>query len=51
VSVIAYDPAELGRSSASCLRPYGRRYQAAQRIVIPTRLIQRGSGEMMAQVP
>jgi LacI family transcriptional regulator len=52
VSVIAYDPAELGRSSAELLfARMGGDTRPPQRIVIPTRLIQRGSGEMMAQVP
>ena len=47
VSVIAYDPAELGRAAAELL--FSRMAGDArppQRIVIPTRLIQRGSGEI-----
>ena len=49
VSVIAYDPAELGRAAAELLfsRMAGDS-RPPQRIVIPTRLIQRGSGEFMA---
>jgi LacI family transcriptional regulator len=49
VSVIAYDPAELGRAAAELL--FSRMAGDArppQRIVIPTNLIQRGSGEIMA---
>ena len=49
VSVIAYDPAELGRAAAELL--FSRMAGDArppQRIVIPTRLIQRGSGEISA---
>ena len=47
VSVIAYDPAELGRAAAELLfsRMAGDS-RPPQRIVIPTRLIQRGSGEL-----
>lgn len=48
VSVVAYDPAELGRAAAELL--FSRMAGDArppQRIVIPTRLIQRGSGEIM----
>ena len=47
VSVIAYDPAELGRAASELL--FSRMAGDArppQRIVIPTRLIQRGSGEI-----
>jgi LacI family transcriptional regulator len=47
VSVIGYDPAELGRAAAELL--FSRMAGDArppQRIVIPTRLIQRGSGEI-----
>jgi LacI family transcriptional regulator len=47
VSVIAYDPAELGRAAAELL--FSRMAGDArppQRIVIPTRLVQRGSGEI-----
>ncbi len=52
VSVIAYDPAELGRSSAELLfARLGGDARPPQRIVIPTRLIQRGSGEIMFQMP
>lgn len=49
VSVIAYDPAELGRAAAELLfsRMAGDT-RPPQRIVIPTRLIQRGSGEIPA---
>ena len=49
VSVIAYDPAELGRAAAELLfsRIAGDA-RPPQRIVIPTRLIQRGSGEISA---
>jgi LacI family transcriptional regulator len=49
VSVIAFDPAELGRAAAELL--FSRMAGDArppQRIVIPTRLIQRGSGEIVA---
>jgi len=47
VSVIAYDPGELGRAAAELLfsRMAGDS-RPPQRIVIPTRLIQRGSGEL-----
>jgi LacI family transcriptional regulator len=47
VSVIAYDPAELGRAAAELLfsRMAGDT-RPPQTIVIPTRLIQRGSGEI-----
>ena len=47
VSVISYDPAELGRAAAELLfsRMAGDA-RSPQRIVIPTRLIQRGSGEI-----
>ena len=47
VTVIAYDPAELGRAASELL--FSRMAGDArppQRIVIPTRLIQRGSGEI-----
>lgn len=49
VSVIAYDPAELGRAAAELLfsRMAGDS-RPAQRIVIPTRLVARGSGEIPA---
>ena len=48
VSVIAYDPAELGRAAAELLfsRMSGDS-RPPQRIVIPTRLVQRGSGEIV----
>ncbi len=49
VSVISFDPAELGRAAAELL--FSRMAGDArppQRIVIPTRLIQRGSGEIEA---
>ena len=49
VGVIAYDPAELGRAAAELL--FSRMAGDArppQRIVIPTRLVQRGSGEISA---
>jgi LacI family transcriptional regulator len=49
VSVVAFDPAELGRAAAELL--FSRMAGDArppQRIVIPTRLIQRGSGEIVA---
>ena len=49
VSVGAFDPAELGRAAAELL--FSRMAGDArppQRIVIPTRLIQRGSGEIVA---
>jgi LacI family transcriptional regulator len=47
ISVIAYDPAELGRQAARLVvarldDPIG----PPQQIEIPTRLIQRGSGEL-----
>jgi LacI family transcriptional regulator len=47
--VVAFDPAELGRAAAELL--FSRMAGDArppQRIVIPTRLIQRGSGEIVA---
>lgn len=49
VSVIAYDPAELGRAAAELLfsRMAGD-VRPPQRIVIPTHLVERGSGELMA---
>jgi LacI family transcriptional regulator len=49
VSVVAFDPAELGRAAAELLfsRMAGDT-RPPQRIVIPTRLIQRGSGEIVA---
>lgn len=49
VSVIGFDPAELGRAAAELLfsRMAGDN-RPPQRIVIPTRLIQRGSGEIVA---
>jgi LacI family transcriptional regulator len=45
--VIAYDPAELGRAASELLfsRMAGDN-RPPQRIFIPTRLIQRGSGEI-----
>jgi LacI family transcriptional regulator len=48
VSVIGFDPAELGRAAAELLfsRLAGDN-RPPQRIVIPTRLIQRGSGEIV----
>jgi LacI family transcriptional regulator len=48
VSVIAFDPAELGRAAAELLfsRMAGDT-RPPQRIVIPTRLIERGSGEIL----
>ncbi len=49
VSVVGFDPAEVGRAAAELL--FSRMAGDArppQRIVIPTRLIQRGSGEVMA---
>jgi len=47
VSVIAYDPGELGRAAAELLfsRMAGDS-RPPQRIVVPTRLIQRGTGEL-----
>jgi LacI family transcriptional regulator len=49
VTVVAYDPGELGRAAAELLfsRLAGDS-RPAQRIVIPTRLVQRGSGEIRA---
>ena len=48
VTVVSYDPGEVGRSAAELLfaRLAGDS-RPPQRIVIPTRLIQRGSGEVM----
>ena len=48
VSVIAFDPAELGRAAAELLfsRMAGDT-RPPQRIVIPTRLVERGSGEIL----
>jgi LacI family transcriptional regulator, galactose operon repressor len=48
VTVVAYDPGELGRMAAELLfaRIAGDSREA-QRILVPTRLIARGSGEMV----
>lgn len=47
VTVVGYDPAELGRAGAELLfSRMGGDVRPPQRIVIPTRLIVRGSGEL-----
>jgi LacI family transcriptional regulator len=47
VTVVAYDPGELGRAGAELLfARMGGDVRPPQRIVIPTRLVVRGSGEL-----
>ena len=47
VTVVAQDPAELGRQAATLLfQRLDADPAAPRRIVIPTRLVQRGSGEL-----
>jgi LacI family transcriptional regulator len=47
ITVVGYDPAELGRAGAELLfARMGGDARPPQRIVIPTRLIVRGSGEL-----
>ncbi len=47
VTVVAYDPGELGRAGAELLfARMGGDLRPPQRIVIPTRLVVRGSGEL-----
>jgi LacI family transcriptional regulator len=47
VTVVAHDPAELGRQAATLLfQRMDADPAASRRIVIPTRLVQRGSGEL-----
>ena len=49
VTVVGYDPGELGRAGAELLfARMGGDLRPPQRIVIPTRLIVRGSGELRA---
>ena len=51
VTVVGYDPAELGRAGAELLfARMGGDARPPQRIVIPTRLIVRGSGELRREV-
>jgi LacI family transcriptional regulator len=50
VTVVGYDPGELGRAGAELLfSRMGGDVRAPQRIVIPTRLIVRGSGELRTE--
>ena len=47
MTVVAQDPAELGRQAATVLfQRMDAGPAAPRRIVIPTRLVQRGSGEL-----
>jgi LacI family transcriptional regulator len=49
VTVVGYDPGELGRAGAELLfARMGGDLRPPQRIVIPTRLVVRGSGELRA---
>ena len=51
VSVVGYDPGELGRAGAELLfARMGGDTRPPQRIVIPTRLIVRGSGELRPEL-
>jgi len=46
VTTVSYDPAEMGRLAAQIvLEAQGMRAQEPRRIVVPTRIVQRGSGE------
>lgn len=50
VTVVAYDPGELGRAGAELLfARMGGDLRPPQRIVIPTRLVVRGSGELQPE--
>jgi LacI family transcriptional regulator, galactose operon repressor len=52
VTVVAQDPAELGRQAADLLfRRMDGDCAPSRRIVIPTRLVQRGSGELSPFAP
>jgi len=52
VTVVAQDPAELGRQAAGLLfQRMDGDSAPARRIVIPTRLVQRGSGELSPAAP
>ncbi len=52
ITVIGYDPAELGRQAARLVvERIDNPVAPPQRIEIPTRLIQRGSGEIAHPVP
>lgn len=52
VTVVAQDPAELGRRAADLLfQRMGGAYSSSCRIVIPTRLVRRGSGELSPCAP
>jgi LacI family transcriptional regulator len=52
VTVVAQDPAELGRQAAGLLFQRTDGDSApSRRIVIPTRLVQRGSGEVSPFAP
>jgi len=51
VTVVGYDPGELGRAGAELLfARMGGDLRPPQRIVIPTRLIVRGSGELRTEL-
>ncbi|WP_226653349.1 LacI family DNA-binding transcriptional regulator [Leifsonia sp. LS1] len=46
VTVIAHDPVEMGRTAARlAFGAMERRHEGPSRVVLPTRLVQRGSGE------
>jgi LacI family transcriptional regulator, galactose operon repressor len=52
VTVVAQDPAELGRQAADLLfQRTGGDSAPSRRIVVPTRLVQRGSGELSPFAP
>jgi LacI family transcriptional regulator len=52
VTVVAQDPGELGRQAAELLfQRMGGASAPSRRIVIPTRLLQRGSGELPPVAP
>lgn len=49
ITVIAHDPVEMGRTAARlALGAMERRHEGPSGIILPTRLVQRGSGERVA---
>lgn len=50
ITVIAHDPVEMGRTAARlALGAMERRHEGPSGIILPTRLLQRGSGERVAE--